>query len=300
MQKGILSGKVAIVFFACSLSFAGLAAAADTGDLVEQKTGGGIGSPSDRTYTDPVTGMEFVWVEGGCFQMGSPSSESERETDEGPVHEVCVDGFYMGRYEVTNHEYRMYKSGHNSKDYKGNTLNNDKQPAVYVSWDDALEFADWLTSKSGKKFRLPTEAEWEYAARGGTSTARYWGNDPDDACGSANVADQSAKRKWSNLTIHNCDDGYAVTSPVGSFKPNGFGLYDMLGNVWEWVNDWCGDYYSQSPRDNPQGPSFGSDRVLRGGSWDDEPGDVRAAIRNWVSPGYRDDILGFRLAVPAR
>ncbi|MDT8423034.1 MAG: SUMF1/EgtB/PvdO family nonheme iron enzyme, partial [Desulfuromonadales bacterium] len=175
---------------------------------------GGSGSGS---WTESLTGMAFVRVPGGCFQMGSPSSEKDRDSNEGPVHEVCVDDFSMGKFEVTNAQYRKYKSGHTSKDYKGNSLNGDDQPAVYVSWEDATEYAKWLSRQTGKSFRLPTEAEWEYAARAGTRTARWWGESPDQACRNANVADQSAKRKWSNWTVHNCDDGYAVTAPVGRF-----------------------------------------------------------------------------------
>ena len=259
------------------------------GDLPEQ----------GKVWRDPVTGMEFVRVPGGCFEMGSPSGEEGRHSNEGPVHEVCVDEFWMGKFEVTNAQYRQFRSVHNSKDYKGNSLNGDNQPAVYVSWEDAKAFAKWLSEKSGGRyqFRLPTEAEWEYACRAGTSTARYWGDDPDDACGYANVHDQTSKRvnkfDWSH---HECDDGYAVTAPVGSFKPNAFGLYDMLGNIWEWCEDiYSGDAYSKHQRNNPIYVDGGSYRVIRGGSWSDGPGYVRSANRGGNSPGGRHDDLGFRL-----
>ncbi|PNU18649.1 hypothetical protein C2E25_16505, partial [Geothermobacter hydrogeniphilus] len=259
----------------------------------------------EKYYTDPTTGMDFVLVPGGCYQMGSNNGGS----DEKPVHEVCVDAFYMGKYEVTNGQYRKYKSGHDSGSYKGNTLNRDQQPVVMVSWEDATAFARWLSGKSGKAYRLPSEAEWEYAARGGTRSARWWGNNPDQACGNANVADRTAKRmiadqtgkrKWSDETIHNCDDGYAVSAPVGHYKANPYGLYDILGNVWEWCQDWYDSgYYGNSPRNNPQGPSSGSDRVLRGGSWGSNPGHLRSADRGRNWPGYRSSGLGFRLALPA-
>ncbi|MDT8424017.1 MAG: formylglycine-generating enzyme family protein, partial [Desulfuromonadales bacterium] len=148
------------------------------------------GVTGGKSFTDPTTGMAFVLVKGGCFQMGSNAGDS----DEKPVHEVCVDDFYMGKYEVTNGQYRRYKGGHNSKTYNGNSLNGDKQPAVNVSWDDAVSYAQWLAGKSGKSVRLPTEAEWEYAARGGTTTVRWWGDSADQACRNANVHDRTSKR----------------------------------------------------------------------------------------------------------
>ncbi|MGE4297055.1 MAG: SUMF1/EgtB/PvdO family nonheme iron enzyme [Desulfovibrionaceae bacterium] len=256
----------------------------------------GSEAPSGKTWTDPATGMEFVWVPGGCFRMGSPASEKDRDNDEGPVHDVCVDGFWMGKYEVTNAQYRAFKSGHDSKMFNGHSLNGQDQPVVSVSWEDATAYAAWLSGKGNGRFRLPTEAEWEYAARAGTESARYWGDDPGQACGYANVADRTAKRQWSGWTMHDCDDGYAVTAPVDRFRPNAFGLYDMLGNVWEWCQDWYGDgYYASSPRSNPTGAGGGSDRVLRGGSWANGPGYVRSANRSRGTPSDAYDGLGFRL-----
>ena len=262
-------------------------------------------------WTDPVTDMEFVWIKGGCFQMGQTEiekrqiiQEASEETykkyymDELPRHQVCVDGFWMGTYEVTNTQYRKWKQDHDSQEYKGHSLNGDTQPVVDVSWEEATEFAQWLTKQPGSRytFRLPTEAEWEYAVRAGTTTARFWGDNPNDACDYANVADQAAKRQWSDWTIHECNDGYAVTALVGQFRPNAFGLYDMIGNVWEWCQDWYdSDYYINSPKENPQGPASGSSRVGRGGGWGFAARDCRSAIRDRVSPGDRDGFLGFRL-----
>ena len=257
---------------------------------------------ASNSFRDPTTGMVFVRVEGGCFQMGSSSSEKCHQGNESPLHRVCVDGFWMGKYEVTNAEYRRFKSGYDSKAYKGKSLNGDKHPVVNVSWDDAVAFAEWLSRKSGRKFRLPTEAEWEYACRAGMSTARFWGNGESSACRYANVNDLTSKKvnkfSWSNFS---CDDGYAVTAPVGSFRPNAFGLYDMLGNVWEWCSDWYdADYYKNSPGQNPQGASSGSYRVYRGGSWDDYPWHVRSALRLRREPGFRSSFLGFRLVSSGR
>ena len=251
-----------------------------------------IAAGENKNFTDPTTGMEFVKVPGGCFQMGSNSGDD----DEKPVHEVCVGDFWLGKYEVTNAQYRVYKSSHNSKEYEGHSLNGDRQPAVYVSWKDAKAYADWLSKKGNGKFRLPTEAEWEYAARGGTQTERYWGNGEKEACQYANVADLTAKGQWASWTVHDCDDGYAAAAPVGKFRANKFGLYDTMGNAWEWVSDWYdGKYYAKSPRRDPKGPSGGSHRVRRGGSWLNRPARVRSALRSRNGPGFRHH-LGVRLA----
>jgi len=188
--------------------------------------------PVDRNWTDPSTGIQFVYLPKGCFNMGSPSHEEGRYTEEAK-HPVCIDqGFWMSKYEITNAQFRKMVSSHDSKAYGGHSLNEPKQPAVFVSWDEATEYAQWLSDRSAYTFRLPTEAEWEYAARGNTSTARYWGDNADAACRYANVADNMAKDEFSWGWIHhNCRDEYAVSSPVGQFKPNAFGLYDMLGSV---------------------------------------------------------------------
>lgn len=249
------------------------------------------------TYTEPVTGMVFLWVPAGCFKMGSPPSEKGRDADEGPVHEVCVDGFWVGRYEVTNAQFRRFRPGHSSKEFEGESLDGDSQPAVFVSWEDVTDFAAWLSVQGNGAYRLPTEAEWEYAARAGTAASRYWGDSPDQACGYANVSDLAAKLYWNPSDIHDCDDGYAVSAPVGSFLPNAYGLYDMLGNVWEWNQDWhAKDAYSVHSRNNPVYLGGGNDRIRRGGSWYNGPKSVRSAYRDWFSPcGYRDDNIGFRL-----
>ncbi|MCP5087419.1 MAG: formylglycine-generating enzyme family protein [Rhodobacteraceae bacterium] len=240
--------------------------------------------------------MEFVWIEGGTFWMGCGEQETECSSDEKPRHQVTVNGFWMGRTEVTNAQYRQFIPKHDSQDFKGHSLNADEQPVVYVSWEEATNFIDWLTkSNKGKdEFRLPTEAEWEYAARAGTTTARYWGDNPDDACQYANVADETAKKEMSDWTIHNCDDGYAVSAPVGSFRPNAFGLYDMLGNVWEWVADPWHDNYEGAPSNAKVWEEGDANlRLLRGGSWGSDPQWVRCALRLRYSFVVRLD--GFRV-----
>ena len=255
---------------------------------------------TQKTWKEPVTGMEFVWVPGGCFLMGSPQAEPGRKVDEGPVHEVCVDGFWMGKTEVTNGQYRKFDPNHNSKDYGGHSLNGDAQPAVYVCWLDANNFAQWLKGQNGGQynFRLPTEAEWEYACRAGSESPRYWGDAAGQACDYENVADRTAGRQWGWDDIHDCDDGYAATSPAGAFQSNAFGLMDMLGNVMEWVADtYSVDAYIRHDHKNPafSVESSGPDRVIRGGNWHGAPANVRCANRMSGLPGGMNDDLGFRL-----
>ena len=259
--------------------------------------------PSD-VWIDHMSGIEFLWMPGKCFQLGNPDTSKTKFVHEKPLHEVCVDGFWMGRHEVTNAQYRQYKADHNSRNMKEFSLNEDKQPVVYVSWDDAKEFAEWLTTrhKGAYQFRLPTEAEWEYGCRAGSDTIRYWGGNSDEACEYANVADLLFKAKL--LKFHNCFDGFVVSSPVGSFVPNAIGLHDMLGNVWEWCEDNYGkDSYKRHEKDNPVYRKFESGsnfRVIRGGSWLSGPDSVRCSKRSPAPPDSRFDVLGFRLVVIAQ
>ena len=245
-----------------------------------------------KRWTDPTTGMVFVKIPGGCFQMGSTSGES----NEKPVHKECVDDFWMGQYEVTNAQYRKFKSDHSSKEYEGHALDGATQPVVYVSWDDAKTFSEWLSRQGNGTFHLPTEAEWEYAARAGTKTKRYWGDGEREACQYANVFNPSTKQAfgWS-WGAFPCEDGFKVTSPVGKFRANKFGLYDMMGNVWEWTcSDWGG--YGDGKKNHAKCSSGGSYRVSRGGSWDNKPANVRSANRNRYDPGGRSSYLGFRVS----
>jgi formylglycine-generating enzyme required for sulfatase activity len=258
--------------------------------------------PGTAGFVDPTTGMEFVLVKGGCFKMGDSSGEGE--IDEKPVHEVCLGDFAISKYEVTNAQYRLFMKSHSSGNHGGDDLNGDNQPVVSVNYrDDAVQYARWLSEKSGKRYRLPTEAEWEYAARAGTSTRNYWGDISSKACSYANVLDMASKRAFSAFgpDNHKCRDGYKVSAPVGSFKPNAFGLYDMMGNVWEWTSDWYDEgYYKKSPRDNPQGPSSGWARVIRGGGWNSGSRLIRSSRRTYVDPGFSLDNLGFRLVSPVQ
>ncbi|MBF0628597.1 MAG: formylglycine-generating enzyme family protein [Magnetococcales bacterium] len=247
-----------------------------------------------RTRAEPVTGIEFVEIPGGCFKMGS----EQNDPDEKPVHEVCVASFWMGRTEVTNGQYRRFDPKHDSTAYDGRDLNSDLQPVVNVTWEQANQFARWMSGRGGVSFRLPTEAEWEYAARDGSTSAFPWGDTPAEGCRYANVGDNTAKQTWPKWNVFPCTDGYAETAPVGMFLPNRFGLYDMIGNVWEWVADWYSPgYYSAAPRDNPKGPTQGFFRGARGGSWAVWPDYARTANRTGIDPAHPDLHVGFRLVM---
>jgi formylglycine-generating enzyme required for sulfatase activity len=173
----------------------------------------------------------------------------------------------------------------------------DDHPVVNVSWNDAQAFIGWLSQKEGTTYRLPTEAEWEYSCRAGTTTRYSFGDDPEGLAAVGNIADGTAREKYPKWAGINARDGYVYTSPVGRFRPNKWGLYDMHGNVWEWCSDsFADDYYKQSPVDDPQGATQASYRVVRGGSWDCGAQDARSACRYRYGPGNRDSSLGFRLA----
>jgi len=212
--------------------------------------------------TGPTEGM--VLIPGGTFWMGCVPGDSECEGDEKPRHQVTVDSFHMDTHEVTQAQYERVM-GKNPSNFK----NCSDCPVENVSWDDARSYC----SKVGK--RLPTEAEWEYAARGGKD-----GEVRHGSLGDVAWYDGNSEKK---------------THPVGKKAPNGFGLYDMLGNVYEWCADWYDEgYYAKSPSKDPHGGESGADRVLRGGSWAGKPGIVRASFRNWFTPDSWDDFIGFR------
>ncbi len=222
-------------------------------------------------------GVEFVLVEPGTFEMGSPADEPGRSADEGPVHAVTLSQpFYLGKYEVTQEQWQAVM-GRNPSGFSncGRTC-----PVEQVSWNAVEGFIEELNRREGVEvYRLPTEAEWEYAARGGTQTAYHFGN----------AANRLGQYGWY------ADNSGGRSHPVGQKRPNTFGLYDMHGNVWEWVADWSGAYPRGAVTD-PRGPSSGAARVIRGGSWYSYARLCRAANRNWNAPGSRHGSLGFRLA----
>ncbi len=235
-------------------------------------------------YSATEDGVPMALIPAGEFQMGDHFNEG-RDVER-PVHTVYVDAFYMDIYEVTNAQYRKFMdaTGHGAPyHWNDSRYKAPEQPVVAVSWHDAVAYAEW----AGK--RLPTEAEWEKAARGGLTGKRYpWGDEAPDAGGVYRVNYDPG---------NDTADGYAYTSPAGSFAPNGYGLYDMAGNVLEWCTDWYdGNYYANSPYNNPLGPDSGKYRVLRGGAWSYPPYFLRAAFRTFGTPTTMDYYVhvGFR------
>ncbi len=231
----------------------------------------GIGS----TWTSPVGGMVLVYVPAGEFTMGSTDDDRDADDDEKPQHKVTLDAFWIDRTEVTKDQYQKCVAAGKCAAPSCSGTGQGNHPVVCVRWQDAADYCAWAGG------RLPTEAEWEKAARGTDGRKYPWGNETPD-CGLVNFS--------------GC---VGNTSAVGSY-PSGASLYgtlDMAGNVWEWVADWYNEsYYSGSPGRNPTGPTSGQYRVLRGGSWNNVQGDVRAAYRNWFVPGGWNVLDGFRCA----
>jgi formylglycine-generating enzyme required for sulfatase activity len=243
---------------------------------------------------------EFVRTPAGCFQMGSPDSEPERHADEG-LHRVCVKAFDLAKFTVTQREWRRVMiglAGFPNNPNPSYFWGDDRLPVEEVSWNGAQRFI-WLMSFFGRgHYRLPSESEYEYAARAGTTTSRYWGDNIDDGCAYENIADQSLKKDEPDISpvFANCDDGYARTAPVGSFKPNPWGLYDMLGNVAARTEDCYVNNYREVPADgsaNISGPCVF--RVARGGSWIFNLRVHRAANRIPRTPDDRNFNFGVRL-----
>ncbi|MBD5397246.1 formylglycine-generating enzyme family protein [bacterium] len=236
-------------------------------------------------------GLKMVAVAGGTFQMGATSEQGDDAYDsEKPVHSVTLDGFYIGKTEVTQAQWEavMGTTIAQQRDKAGAFKLygvGDDYPMYYVSWEEAVQFCEKLSQLTGKTYRLPTEAEWEYAARGGQQAdgTKYAGS---------NTIDDVA---WYN------DNSGKQTHPTGMKKPNGLGLYDMSGNVYEWCSDWYeSNYYSSSPSVNPQGSSSGSGRVSRGGGWYNNAVGCRVSRRLNYAPDFRDYDLGFRVACSSK
>jgi formylglycine-generating enzyme required for sulfatase activity len=271
--------------------------------------------PKD-SFRECETCPEMVVVPSGSFTMGSPRTERDRDPDEGPQHAVTIGKpFAVGKFHVTRDQFAAFVVATGSDAASTCTPGLLKQrparswldagfdqdgshPVVCVSFNDAKAYVAWVARQTGKPYRLLTEAEWEYAARGGTSTRYSYGNDEKDICRHGNGADQTARsaNSTSGWTFASCRDGFANTSPVGSFTANGFGLYDMQGNAWQWIEDCYHDGYKDAPTD---GSAWGSGdcllRALRGGSWDVNPKGLRAANRIWNDTVSRSGNMGLRV-----
>ncbi len=300
---------VTLSFFALSISLATSEVLADESEGVK------------RIQNDGPRNM--VLIPAGVFEMGS--TDQQAGADEHPQHTVSLNAFYLDTFEVTNREFRKFVKAHHykttaEKNGKAWVYVEDEQwtelpgawwrkpegkesvfasrrgshPAVILSWEDAKAYCESV----GK--RLPTEAEWEYAARAGSPTNTWWGRSSSKSKEAGNVADQTHKREFPKRpwpTLESYDDQYFRTAPVGTFKPNNWGLYDMIGNAWEWVGDWYSEnYYSQSPKKNPQGPSTGHFKVLRGGSWATSPEFLGTGVRIFNLPTSRNAAHGVRCA----
>jgi len=227
--------------------------------------------------------MELVWIESGTFTMGSPSSEPGWFSNEGPQHQVTISrGFYLGKYELTQGQWEsvMGTRPWSGQDYVQEDANH---PAVYISWEDVQELISRLNEAAGEElYRLPTEAEWEYACRAGTTTSWSFGDDEG----------QLEDYMW--YAANTLDAGLEYAQPVGTKLPNPWGLYDVHGNVWEWVQDWYGNYSSESQRD-PTGPASGAHRASRGGSFLAYARYVRSGYRSYNLPDFRYGGIGARL-----
>ncbi len=233
---------------------------------------------------DGGLGPKMVWIPAGSFRMGDIQGLN-RYDDEKPVHRVTISRFAMGKYEVTFVEYDKFAeaTGKSKSDDRGWGRGN--RPVINVSWSDAVAYTKWLSEQTGRKYRLPTESEWEYAARGGTETKYWWGNE----IGKNRAACDGCGAKWGW-------DAKRMTASVGSFTSNPYGLNDTVGNVWEWCLDKWHKNYKGAPTDGSAWIKGGENyRVLRGGSWDDTPADVRTAIRSRSTSAGRGSV-GFRVA----
>ncbi|MBF0585067.1 MAG: formylglycine-generating enzyme family protein [Magnetococcales bacterium] len=243
--------------------------------------------PAGTLWQCPITGMVFVWVPGGSFLMGS--NQSDASSDERPVHKVTLNGFWIGKYPLTQGEW--IKLMPNNTAYfpeeqrslfgfgKRRPGNWAQYPMENISWVDVRHYLAELNARGDGKYRMPTEAEWEYACRSGGKNEKYSGGDDID------------RVAWYK------DNSDNTTHPVGQKDPNGLGLHDMSGNLWEWVADWYDEnYYAKSPAENPPGAAWGFNRVVRGGCWGVLPALVRCSFRSYDDKNYRYYAVGARLA----
>ncbi len=298
--------------------------------VVQAAESGHVSTNPGETFNDCRDCPDMVVIPAGSNQMGSTADERRREgvlklfaDREEPRHLVTIaKPFAMSKYEVTRGLYAQFAKETHLSDAEGCAVydpktdkwpiqagfswhhpgfpQTDKHPAVCISWTDAHAFAAWFAQKTGKPYRLPSEAEWEYAARGGTDTARYWGDAAEPACEKTNIMSRGTLQKlgwpasWNNELL--CSGDHAFTQPVGSYDANPFGLYDMIGNVWEWVADCYHENYIGAPADGSawDEPNCKT-RLPRGGAFHSSPWLARAATRGKSDPVYPGVAAGIRL-----
>jgi formylglycine-generating enzyme required for sulfatase activity len=246
-----------------------------------------VGKLFGISYKDILV-PETVAISRGFFRRGQPNPNlgcHSCSKDEQPVQEIEIAAFELGRFEVTNAQYEIFAkaSGKENAEWRQNyTKDKENYPVSNVPWSDAQAYCAWLQANTGREYRLPTEAEWEYAAR----------------AASANNYPNGIELKQDEANFSNNHKGPVA---VDKYKPNRFGLYNMLGNVWEWCSDWYSEtYYGESPSQNPQGPSEGQYRVLRGGNWESNADQCRVSKRFWHNPGYILNGRGFRIAISGK
>lgn len=263
---------------------------------------------------------KMVAVPGGSFTMGSVDEEAGRENDEGPAHPVTLaNAFALSQFEITVGEFAFFVAvtqyeppqgcwyiDPTSQQWQENPTGSwqdpgftqkETHPVTCVNWPDAQAYVAWLREKTGEAYRLPTEAEWEYAIRAGTTSSRYWGELDAEACEYGNAIDETARLTYKEWNHVPCVDGFVYTSPVGIFEPNAWGLHDMAGNVWEWVADCWVNHYHNAPADGANWTAGDcAKRVIRGAAWDDEPDDLRSANRLAVPADRRYNTIGIRVA----
>ncbi len=233
-----------------------------------------------KDYTDSVTAIELVKISGGRFIMGDLYGSDEFAK---PTHVVTVQDYYIGKYEVTFDQYDQFCEATKREKPSDEGWGRGDRPVINVTWDDAVAFTEWLSKKSGKTIRLPSEAEWEYAARGGKDSNYWWGND----IGSGMTNCRECGDQWQKKTL-----------PVGSYKANPYGLYDTSGNVYEWCLDHLNRNYEGAPVDGSAWTSGDNEqRIDRGGSWKESPFDLRNSSRCWDKVIFKSNALGFRVVM---
>lgn len=279
------ANRMALAFFLRStVAFAGLAWVS-------------VVSAAPTSMRDCEQCPELVVIPAGQFTMGATPGEQGAEDDEGPPHVVTIaKPFALGKYEVTYDEWEACVADKACERTPDEGWGRGKRPVLYVNYDQAVGYTKWLSAKTGKVYRLPSEAEWEYAARAGSDQPRYWGADAARTCDFANGYDEAANAKYRfGWKPFPCNDRSVETALVGSYVPNAFGLQDTLGNVWEWVAD-CYAPYAGAPTDGSAVAVDGcKKRISRGGSWNVFPVWVRVSYRYGLEPGLKSNNLGLRV-----